>query len=386
MEILIKTDQLKKAIFSIQSICQKKTISEITQNIELEIEKKNINIKSTDLEIYVEVNIEIEEILQITNNSKTIINGKFFFDIIKDIEDQYIKIQINNNNCFIKSKHSNIRINILNTESFPINELKIENILKINNKHIVKSIHYCGQISQTNIEKTTTPTILFQFTNTEFKATATDGHCLSHIKINKATAMIDEEFSFLISKKASMDCKKIIETFTKENEETFLGRSSNKITFTGNNFIISIKSINEKFPNYQKILQNEYKTSITCQATSFIKITKRLSLFTENKFLPATMKIEEETNKILFKIENNTIGKIEEDLIFTKEEKDNNKNEKSDIAVAIFPPYILKGAQETQNNNDTINIKISAQQKPILFYQTEDNIEQYFLVMPMIAI
>jgi DNA polymerase-3 subunit beta len=384
MEILLKTDSIKKTISAIQSICQKKTISEITQNFEIEIAKKNIYIKATDLEIYVEINIAIEDIIKQSNNTKAIINAKIFFDVIKDIEEPLITLQILSNKCIITSTHSSIELNIFSEEQFPHNELKIENILNINNKHIITSIQYCGQIAQSNIEKNATPTILFEFTNTEFKTTSTDGHCLSHIQIKKNMPMIDSSFSFLISKKASIDCKKIIETLS-HNEDIFIGRSNNKIIFSAEHFLISIKSINEKFPNFQKILQNNYKINIECNSTSFIKITKRLSLFTENKFIPATMTIKPSSNSINFNMQNNTIGKIDEEIL-AKIIYHEQTSQQEPLNISIFPPYILKAAQETQDQENKIHIKINERQKPILFILEKEDITQHFLVMPMIGV
>lgn len=386
MEIIIQTEILKKTINAIQSICQKKTISDITQNFEIEFERKNAYIKATDLEVYVELNIEVEEIIQTTENKKAIINSKLFYEIIKDIDEQYITIILNNKNCIIKSLHSNIELNIISDEEFPRDKIQVENILKINNKNIISSINYCNQISQSNIEKTTHSNILFQFTNTEFKATATDGHCLAHIRIETNKQITEEEFSFLISKKAATDCKKIIETTTFNNEEIFIGKSNTKIIFSNSKFIISIKTMNEKFPNYQKLINCNYTTTIECNASLFIKTTKRLSLFTEKKFIPAIMNINLEKQEIKFKINNTSLGKIEEELKIETFTHESQEDTEQTINISIFPPYIVKAAQETQDENNKITIKIKQQQKPILFNLDKENSKHFFLVMPMIEV
>lgn len=387
MEVVIQTEILKKTINAIQSICQKKTIADITQNFEIEFTKKNAYIKATDLEVYVELNIDIEEIIKSSENKKAIINSKLFYEIIKDIDEQTIKIIITDSVCTIKSLHSNIELNIISDEEFPQEKIQIENILKIHNKNIISSINYCNQIGQSNLEKTTHANILFQFTNTQFKATATDGHCLAHIKIETHKHITEEEFSFLISKKAASDCKKIIEATTiNNNEEIFIGKSNTKIIFSNNKFIISIKTINERFPNYQKLIDNNYQTIIECNSTLFIKTTKRLSLFTEKKFIPATMNINLNKKEIKFKINNTSLGKIEEEITIENFKTSNDPIPQESINISIFPPYIVKAAQETQNGNGTITIKIKEQQKPILFNLQKDNEEYFFLVMPMIEV
>ena len=92
------------------------------------------------------------------------------------------------------------------------------------------------------------------------------------------------------------------------------------------------------------------------------------------------MRIEKEDNKMHFKIENNTIGKIEDEIDIEM----NKRGEKS-IAISIFPPYILRAATEI-NLKNTLHIKINERQKPILFCSKEEAKTMYYIVMPMIGV
>ena len=136
MKIKIQIEKIKKSINAIQTICQKKTISDITQNALIEIENLNLTIKATDLEIFIEINIDIEEIISKSHNTKILINARIFYDVIKEIEDKEIEIIFNENNCHIITKQSQIELNTSDIKNFPENELKIENILHIKNKYI----------------------------------------------------------------------------------------------------------------------------------------------------------------------------------------------------------------------------------------------------------
>lgn len=175
--------------------------------------------------------------------------------------------------------------------------------------------------------------------------------------------------------------KKIIETLGNSSEELFLGKSGTSIILTGEKFTISTKTLNEKFPDYKKIINAEYKNEIECNRNSFIKITKRLSIFTENKFIAANIKIDKEGRKIYFLIENNIIGKTKEEIDITIIREDNFNIEK----LSIFPPYLLKAASEI-NTQTNLRIKINEQQKPILFYSEDEEMAKSYIVMPMIAI
>jgi DNA polymerase-3 subunit beta len=381
MKIKIQIDKIKKSINAIQSICQKKTISDLTQNTLLEIDNLTLIIKATDLEIFIEINVDIEEIITQSSNKKILINARILYDIIKEIEDSEIEVLFTANTCQILSKKSQIELNTLEINNFPENELRIENILHINNKYIIDCISYCAPLSTSNIQKNSTATILFEIEKESFKVTSTDGHCLSHISIKKNLPMIQENIHFLLSKKSSSDLKKIMETISNEYEEIFIGKSGSQIIFTGDSYSVTIKTINEKFPDYKKIITTEFQNELQCQRSQFIKIAKRLSLFTENRFIPATMDINKKNKKIHFKIENNTIGKIEDEIdidsIATKNE--------SNISIAVFPPYILKAASEIDLKT-TLFIKINERQKPILFSSQDETKNMLYIVMPMIGV
>ncbi len=381
MKVKIQIDKIKKSINSIQTICQKKTISEFTQNALLEIDGLNLIIKATDLELFIEINVEIEEMIEKSINNKILINARILYDIIKEIDDSEILITFNHNNCNIISKNSQIELNTLEISNFPENELRIENILHINNQCIIECISYCVPLSTSNLQKNSIASILFEITNDAFKVTSTDGHCLSHISIHKNLPMIQEPIQFLLSKKASSDIKKIIEAISNsETEEIFIGKSTNKIIFTGDNYSITTKTINEKFPDYKKIITADYQNEFQCQRNQFIKIAKRLSLFTENKFIPAIININKKNKTINFKIENSSIGRIEDEM----EIEIHNSNDKN-IAISIFPPYILKAANEI-NLKNSLQIKINENQKPILFCSKEAEKHMLYIVMPMVAV
>lgn len=377
MKIKVQIEKIRKSINAIQTICQKKTISDITQNTLIEIENLNLTIKATDLEIFIEINIDIEEIINKSNNTKILINARILYDVIKEIEDKEIEIIFHDNNCHIITKNAQIELNTSDIKNFPENELKIENILHIKNKYILDCISYCAPLSASTIQKNSIATILFEIEPNAFKSTSTDGHCLSHISINKNIPMLQETITFLLSKKASSDIKKIIENLNNENEEIFIGKSGSKIIFTNDIFSIAVKTINEKFPDYKKILTSDFQNELTCQRTPFIKVSKRLSLFTENKFIPAIININKKNNTINFKIENKSIGKIEDTI--DCEIKSKNEN---NISICIFPPYILKAAME-MDLKSTLEIRINEKQKPILFCSQNEEKIMFYIVMPM---
>ena len=378
MEIILNTEKIKKALSATQSVCSKKTILDITQNVLFEIENNWLLVKATDTEIYLEISIETNNIKKTSSYKRILINSKLAYEIIKDINEEELTFIFSEKNCKIKTNYTKVEIHAYEQSTFPEIQLKTENILKIKNKNIVEAIEYCAHLSISTLQKAGLGVILFEIEEEKFKATATDGHCLANIVFKNEIESGNKNFNFLLSKKSSSDVKRILETMEQPSNEIFIGKSNEEIVFSNNQLTIAVKTIRERFPEYKKILNEEYKNKITCHRSTFIKITKRLSLFTENKFIPAKMIFDKDKNILHFKIENQLIGKNSEEMEIEISEISSEVS-----AYSVFPPYLLKAAMEMCSKSEEFELKTSLPTKPMVFKSEIESEERQYIVMPM---
>ena len=378
MEIILNTEKIKKALSATQSVCSKKTILDITQNVLFEIENNWLLLKATDTEIYLEISIETNNIKKTSSYKRILINSKLAYEIIKDINEEELTFIFSEKNCKIKTNYTKVEIHAYEQSTFPEIQLKTENILKIKNKNIVEAIEYCAHLSISNLQKAGLGVILFEIEEEKFKATATDGHCLANIVFKNEIESGKKNFNFLLSKKSSSDVKRILETMEQPSNEIFIGKSNEEIIFSNNQLTISVKTIRERFPEYKRILNEEYKNKITCHRSTFIKITKRLSLFTENKFIPAKMIFDKDKNILNFKIENQLIGNNSEEMEIETSEISSDSS-----AYSVFPPYLLKAAMEMCSKSEEFELRTSLSTKPMVFKSEIESEERQYIVMPM---
>jgi DNA polymerase III beta subunit len=378
MEIILNTEKIKKALSASQSVCSKKTISDITQNILFELENNWLLVKATDTEVFSEISIETNEIKKNSNIKRVIINARIIYEIIKDIQEEELTLSFTEKKCKIKTKYTNADINLYEEKTFPEIQLKTENILKIKNKKIIDSIDYCSHLSSSTMQKTGIGVILFEIEQRKLITTATDGHCLGNIVFKNEIETENKNFNFLLSKKSASDLKRILETMEEENNEIFIGKSNEEIVFSSNQLTIAIKTVKEKFPEYRKILNDHFPNKFICTRSIFSKITKRLSLFTENKFIPAKMTFEKEKKTLHFKIENQMIGQNNEEMEVAFLE-----TEEAKLQYSVFPPYLLKASMEMQNKEDQFEIKAKKHNNPMVFSSISEEEERHYIVMPM---
>lgn len=389
MNINIQTDKIKKALAAIQSICQKKTISEFTQNALIQVENNELIIKATDLETNVEIYIGIDSIENKNEKKKTFLNARIIYDLIREIEQNSIDIEFYEERIIINSKNSTVEIKAINPDKFRESDQAIENIMEIKRNQLINLITFCSPLSTNSIQRNTTASILFEMEENKIKGTATDGHCLSHITINNQICKTEEKISFLISKKAASDIKKVLESVSDPEENVIIGKSATRIAISGEKFTIYTKNLNENFPLYEKII-NEEGSYYNVNRTQILKTAKKISLFTENKFIPAKALFSEKN--ILFSIENSNMGSAKEEIEILERKTVNNNNSfeannttNNTTGINFFPPYLLKAITEIQIN-DTINIIIKDRQKPIIIKNKDEEKELIYAVMPMSGI
>jgi DNA polymerase-3 subunit beta len=375
MTITITTEKIKKALAAVQSICQKKTISDFTQNILIETEKNELIIKANDLESNIEIYVEINE----KDNKqeelvKSFCNGKFIYDIVKEIEEETVTLSFLEEKVVIKSKNSIVEIKTINPENFKENDQLVENILEIKKNKLVNVISFSSPLSVNSIQRNTTASILLEIEKNTIKGTATDGHCLSHIEIKTEESHKEESISFLISKKAASDIKKVLEAMNEKDQKILIGKSDKKIVFSGEKFSIYTKKINDTFPEYKNIISQKDKDKYVCNRSSLMRVAKKLSLFTENKFIPAKGIFRKES--IEFSIKNTNMGSVQEEV----DAKQTVPGE--EITINFFPPYLAKAINEI-NIEENIEIIIKQKNTPIIVKSENEERTMLYAVMPM---
>lgn len=393
MKWKIKAKEIQKSFYSIQSICNKKTVSEVTSMAEMSFEKENLIIRATDFETYMQITIktqlvrsEKEKQIKNTENQSFSVNARRIYEITKDlIEEEDVcfeiletNINITTNNLDISLAISRQNLEIFYPTSIRLEPIKIENFGYMKSIALSNAIGYCtnvgiGQLTGGN--QVGNIQLIFS-TCGELKISSTDGHSLAHIALQSEEIKPSENLTFVISKKAASDIKKIIENYEK-NSEVIIGKMGNNLTISGQNFTTITKTFSEPFPAYEKILTSKEEAIFECNKNEIQKSVKRISCLTAGKFIPAFFEFENETLQI--KINHNEVGSAKEKIVI----ENKNKNERKFFNA--FPPYILQAIGSLPENSEgKITIACSGEKKPIFFKFKNETTKMIFAVMPMV--
>jgi len=268
---------------------EKKDNSQITSHL-LIIAEEYLSIKATDKEFGIELKDKSTEIIE---KGKATINGKKFYEIIKALNDDFIYLEIENNTAIITQNSSIYKLPIFDANKFP--ELPVTQESKeisMNSYIFMDGLKKILPVIDTNNPKYELNGALLNINEETVDLVSTDTKRLAIISTKNNNS---EQIELIIPKKAIAEIRKLF-------------NNDFKLFFDGINLIIKsenikffTKLINGKFPNYQRIIPNSYKTIIKINKSEFIKKIKQIIVisneikFTINDSILEFNSISEET-------------------------------------------------------------------------------------------
>jgi DNA polymerase-3 subunit beta len=274
MKIIIKKTIIENAIVRLQPFLERKDFSHITSHILFEVsEEDGFILKATDNELG--LRIEITDFILDESGIATC-NGKKILDTIRTLKDGDVIIETNeeNNTMHIKQNRSNYKLPMFKADEFPVFP-QFDNLLKINidSLKIINSFKkIMPTIDHTN-PKIELNGALIDIKENIINIVRTDTKRLGIIKIDNNST---DEIQIIIPKKAIGEMNKL-----------FLGTTNiyfdqTKLILQSQNQLFFTKLINGKFPDYERIVPNEFTHKINIAKDSFISAIKQSNIFSDD--------------------------------------------------------------------------------------------------------
>lgn len=360
----------QKTLFSIlssmQPICTKRTALETTTYILFQVGHKELILKSTDLEISLQASQALKE-SDVAEQQTFLVLGKRIFELVKELEGDII-FHVTDNQLHLKSGAVNLSLNIKNTQEFPPFPERIENLMHLDAPFLMQMLGKVSFLIPQNNANPALNGLFWEISDTEFKMTATDGHCLSQVKTDKYT--LAEPKKWLLPRRAIFELKKIVEGSPVVN--LFLGTCGNQLVFSGDSFNFFTKLLHNTFPEYRPILEREKFMPAQVDRNHFIKTLRRSACLLSGQFIATTFAFKSDMLKV--SMQNKEVGQLEENVPIT------NFNGE-EIDVRFYAPYLLNGLHVF--GDEKINFYLKNSTKPVIFEFDSAEFSMLYLVMPV---
>lgn len=364
MKIECEKNKLKNAIMAAEKVTAKNPTLPVLSLIVLETKNNNLIIKSTNLEVGLEVSLPAK----IINSGKVAIEAQILNQLLNSLtQDEIIELMVVNDNVLIKTNKSSTTLKSQNSEDFP-------NIPRITDGYTfnlslqsfilaVKSVIYAASVS--DIKPEISSVYIYQFDGYLYFV-ATDSFRLAEKRIPWQDN--DNFLPLIIPFKNIVDVIRILEM---EDGDLEIHTTENQISFITNKFYLTSRVINSVFPDYRQIIPKESKTDILIPKLELIDYLKMAIIFSD-KFNQISFNILVSKNTLEVYSKNQDLGEntIKTTINLTGD----------DLVIHFNARYLLEPLAFIKS--EQISLKFNGNNKPLVVKGVGDENFQY-LIMPV---
>ena len=261
----------------------------ILQNIYISVVDNEVTIKATDMEKYILINFPVDK----ADDGGLTVDAKTFFEIIKTIEEEYVELNVSNDNLTITSTKDNFSIKWLPLQEFvALPDLKEPKRIEFPVETLTKGI---AKVEFAVLEKNFSPVFTWVLMTTKHEAgkenivfVGTDSYRLAEYKTSYTGKA--QEMKIIVPKSSINDIKRVGEYCTNkgQNNNVTLNFSHNMVLceFMIGNMSIKTNSllIQGNFPDYdnEKILPRNFNTTVTVDSSTTDKAIRKIGILTKD--------------------------------------------------------------------------------------------------------
>lgn len=272
MKFSVNKADFFQSLQKVIGVIPQKTTIPILSNVLLKLEDDTLSISGTDLEISITTKCSVFD----AEDGGITVQGKRFFDIVRELPDVPITIMTDENSVLTLStdKGTYKLVGEIEDEYPQIGVEEADATFSI-------ALHkFCRMVDKTSFAvsndelRTTLMGVLMQLTPTELRMAATDGHRFA--KICDLTYKGNEDStSVILPTKALQLVTKNID----ESENLEIGVGENHVTFNSGNTRIFSKVIEGQFPNYDRVIPIDNDLKMFANRELMMSTVKRIAIF-----------------------------------------------------------------------------------------------------------
>ncbi|MDR0607904.1 MAG: DNA polymerase III subunit beta [Candidatus Peribacteria bacterium] len=283
MKINISLSKLVEVVDIASRFVSKNSTLPILQNIYLKASIDTLNIRATDMEKYVDIEVPCDIKLE----GAITVNARMFLELLRTIEEETIELSVNSqtNQMQIRSAEDDFEINgISASEYVALPEIPQTNVITLETQNFIMGVE---KVEYTITEKNFSPVltgVLIKTKNEEsgkkIVFVGTDSFRIAEYKI---LSTVDADFSLIIPKVAVNDIKSIAKyAVEKETPDLKIKYSENLIAFEyeieTTKIVATSLLIQGNFPDYEReeIMPTTFNNTILVDKALCEKAIKKI--------------------------------------------------------------------------------------------------------------
>lgn len=270
MKVAVDQKVLTKKIQGIASVVPTKTSLPILSMFLMEAKKGKVYLTANDLDVSLTTIIDCE----VTEEGQVAVPGKKFFEIVRSLPDDSVKIETSGEKITIKCRKSRFKMSGKGADEFPrLPEQKalghIDMKSELINDMVAKTVYAVSN----DLTRPALCGVLWDVKKNAFSMVATDGHRLSKVVLKGNFDAIEGQ-DFIVSPKALNLLRSLIDN----TEDIKISLAENHVTFNLGESVIYSRLLEGPFPDYRQVIPKKNEKELVVNREEFTDACRRVSI------------------------------------------------------------------------------------------------------------
>ena len=288
MIIEINKKQLIEPLKNITGVSEQKQAMPILGNLLFRVQSEVLLLVASDLEVEFSYSAEIPGLADF----ETTVPSRKFFDILKSLDSEQVKLEFLENKVVIKGGKSKFTVSTLPADNFPYKNKETSHNHKVSVTMLEKLIAATAFSMGYQDARHFLNGLFFEIGGERITAVATDGHRLAMAAIDQKNEA-SEPTTCIIPRKCIVELKKILATFNDNKEKLAEFSVSNKeFSLKIEGYTLTSKLIEGNYPDYKKVFPESLPNTLTVDKQNLKLALQRMSILSSEQYKGVKLNVD----------------------------------------------------------------------------------------------
>ncbi|NDW18883.1 DNA polymerase III subunit beta [Dysgonomonas sp. 216] len=370
MKFVVSSSALLSHLQAISKVINSKNTLPILDCFLLDLQGSTLTLTAADTETRLVTSLEISEV---EGHGQLAINAKNLLDPLKELPDQPLRFEINDENLEVFIYFHNGKYNFIgqNGIDYPQPKELTESVIdiSIDPQILLSGINHTLFASADDELRPVMNGVYFDITTDDLTFVASDGHKLVRFKTLAAKGA--ERASFILPKKPANLLKSIL---AKESENVEIKFDSNNAYIKMASYTMTCRFIEGRYPNYNSVIPQDNPNKVLLDRQSFLNALKRVSVFSN----PASSLVK-------LQLSDNMIVIFAQDIDFSTAAEETINCDYSGVSMNIGfkSNFLIEILSNISSTEITLELSDPSRAGLILPVEKEGDEDLLMLLMPM---
>ena len=288
MKLQVTQENLNQALNSVARVANSRNTLPILSNVLIKTSNNRLSLSATNLDIAIVHYIGAK----ISEEGAITVPARLMQDFVGNLPSGVIELELTNTKLKVTTDQYHSVVNGIVADDFPVMPLINEGkTWKINSTILKKGLQQTVFAASSDETRQVLTGVYMHTKNNKLFIAATDSYRLAEKEVGKNP----EEVSILVPSTAMTDLLRIMGDY---NGEITVVHDGQQVLFRVGDVELTARLVEGNYPDYQKLIPQEFSSSIELKRADLINVTRVSSLFARESAGSVTIELEEKTGTL----------------------------------------------------------------------------------------